>query len=135
MAATPIFRGIVESGKIKWHGVDRKRLDVLTKHLEGKEIELTLRAVPKKRSLRQNSYYWGVLVAMMAEEAGYERPEEMHDALRMHFLLKHTDAPLPTIRSTTELTTVEFEEYMSKCRQLASEVYGLYVPEPNEVAP
>src|SRR5690349_11951688 len=123
MASTPIFRGVVESGKIKWHGVDRKRLDVLTKHLEGKEIELTLRAVPKKRSLRQNSYYHGIVVGMIAEAAGYEH-DEAHEALKWEFLKKHADGPLPTVRSTAELTTAEFEEYMEQCRRLGAEIYG-----------
>lgn len=40
---------------------------------------------------------------------------------------------MPTIGSTTELTTVEFNEYCEKVRGLAAEMWGIYVPEPNEV--
>lgn len=128
----PILRGLMENGKIKWHGTDARRLAIITKFLEGKEIELTLRAKPKRRSLNQNRYYWCVVVSMLAMAAGYE-PEEMHEALKFRFLRIHEDGPLPAARSTTDLTTKEFEEYAAKCRQLGAEMYGLYVPEPNEV--
>jgi hypothetical protein len=78
--------------------------------LEGKESEFTARAKRRKRSLSQNSYYWGIVVAMLAEAAGYS-PEEMHDALKFELLRVHGDSRLPTARSTTELTTVEMEDY------------------------
>ena len=132
MKHDPILRGVMQDGKIRWHGTDAKRLAVITKHLEGKEIELTLRAKSKRRSLNQNAYYWGVVVAAIAEAMGCERPEEAHDALRLHFLMNNS-GPLPTVKSTTELTTVEFEEYMRQCRQLGAQMFGLYIEEPNEV--
>jgi hypothetical protein len=129
---TPILRGNVKDGELRWHGIDGKRYKIIVQHLEGKEYELTLRSRPKKRSLNQNSYYWGVVIEMLSEASGYE-PEEMHDALKERFLRIHAYTALPTVRSTTDLTTVEFEEYMRQCRQLSAEMFGLYIPEPNEV--
>jgi hypothetical protein len=129
----PVLRARIEQGRVSWQGIDGKRFDALKIHLEGEDVEITLQKLRRQRSGRQNRYYWGVLVAMIAEAAGYSTPEEAHDALRLHFLQKHDDGQMPTIRSTTELTTAEFEEYQSKCRQLATEMFGIYVPEPNEV--
>jgi hypothetical protein len=129
----PILRARIEQARVVWAGIDGKRFDALKRHLEGQDVELTLQKRRKKRSLKQNSYYWPVVVGMIQEAAGYLTDEEAHDALRMHFLQKHEDGQLPTVRSTTELTTVEFEEYLSKCRQLGAEMYGIYIPEPNEV--
>ncbi len=71
----------------------------------------------------------------MAEYCGYE-PEEMHEALKVRFLLKHgfsnETTTLPTIRSTTDLTTAEFSEYVDQCRRLAAEM-GIIVPDPGAV--
>lgn len=129
----PILRGRIENGKFVWAGLDGKRWDAQRRFLEGKEVEVTIQRLRKRRSLNQNSYMWGVVYALMAEAAGYT-PEEMHDALKIKFLSVHGETALPTVRSTTDLTTTEFEEYLSQCRQLAAEIYGIYVPEPNEVA-
>ena len=70
----------------------------------------------------------------MSDAAGYT-PDEMHDALRMEFLRinKGSNPKLPTIRSTTELSTAEMERYLDACRKLAATIYGVYIPEPNEV--
>ena len=129
----PILRGRIENGKFVWAGLDAKRWEAQRRFLEGKEVEVTIQRLRKRRSLNQNAYMWGVVVAMIAEAAGYE-PEEAHDALKIRFLTIHGDTALPTVRSTTDLTTTEFEEYLSKCRQLGAEMYGIYIPEPNEVS-
>jgi hypothetical protein len=38
----------------------------------------------------------------------------------------------PTVRSTSDLSTIEFEEYCSKIRMWASKELGVYIPSPNE---
>lgn len=124
----------MERGRIQWFGIDGKRLDALKKHLEGCNVELVLQKERKQRTVKQNAYYWGVVVEMLAEAAGHYEAEEMHDALREKFLRKYDVSELPTVRSSTELTTVEWEEYMQKCRMLGAEMFGIYIPEPNEVA-
>ncbi len=131
----PLLRARVsdDGTRIEWATVEGKRWDVIKRHLKGQEVAITIGRWQKKRSLSQNAYYWPHVVAPIAEAAGYSTSEEAHDALRLHFLLKHGDLPMPTIGSTTELTTVEFEEYLAKCRQLAAEMWGLYIPLPNEV--
>lgn len=59
----------------------------------------------------------------------------MHDYLRSLFAgkevvtIKGKEIHVP--RSTTEMTTVEFENYMTECRVWASE-QGYYIPLPNE---
>jgi hypothetical protein len=116
-----------------WQGIDGKRWEAVKTFLEGQEVEITIGRRRKRRSLAQNSYYWGVVVEAIAEAAGYSTAEEAHDALRLHFLEKHRDGQMPTIRSTAELTTVEFEDYVAKCRQLGAEMFGIYIPDPLEV--
>jgi len=101
------------------------------KSLEGKDAEVIIRVPKKGRSNPQNRYYWAVPIKLISEGTGYTT-EETHDALRMLFLLDR-DRKVPTLRSTTALTTLEMEEYLSKIRNWASMTLSIYVPEPNEV--
>lgn len=126
----PILRGRIHGGRINWYGDDARRFSVIKLALEDQDIEVTLQKKRKPRSDKQLRYYWAVIVEMIAEAAGYT-PEEAHEALKWHFL-KIPDARLPTVRSTGDMSTAEIEEYYSRCRQLGSEIYGIYIPEPNE---
>ena len=126
----PKFRGRAQNGRL----VLEKRDDFakLIQHLDGQEIDVTLCRHRAPWSLSQNGYYWAVVVPLLAEYCGYER-EEMHEALKMKFLLTHEDSAFPTLRSTTDLDTAEFTEYIEQCRRLAAG-YGVVIPDPGEVA-
>jgi hypothetical protein len=93
----------------------------------------------KIRSLQENSYYWGVCLKILSEDTGYT-PNEMHEVCRSMFLNekvmlkingKMQEKTIPI--STTGLTTIEFEEYLSKIRQWASIELSCYLPLPNEL--
>ena len=71
------------------------------------------------------------MIPLLAEVAGYD-DEEMHAALKMRFLRNHVGADLPSVRSTSDLDTAEFTEYIERVRQLAAEFYGLLIPNPGE---
>ncbi len=101
--------------------------------LRNSDVEVSIGRRRKSRSARQNRYYWAVIIPMLQEAAGYRRAEEMHDALKIHFLLDRSNPGLPTVRSMRELSTTETEEYYAQCRQLGDELYGIYIPLPNEV--
>ena len=98
--------------------------------LQGR-VELIVRRVRKDRSSNENRYYFGVVVKMLGDELGYT-PEEMHEALKFHFL-RDESRKLPTVKSTADLSTVEFESYLTQIRQWASVEMGIYIPLPNEV--
>jgi len=87
--------------------------------------------IRKTRSTAQNSYYWGILVKYISEETGYSE-DETHAKLAYKFLLQN-DSGTPFVKSTTKLTTTEFEEYNEKIRQWASSFLSLSLPLPNEV--
>jgi len=103
--------------------------------------ECIVRKVKKQRSLNQNSYYWGVVIKIMAQELGYT-DNEMHQVLGEFYLSydkkvfkgskpEFGDIRQTFIKSTTELSTIEFENYLENCRRLASE-NGIFIPLPNE---
>ena len=88
-----------------------------------------------KRSTPQNKYYWGVVIKEMAEEHGCT-DLEMHEILKSRHLIKDTimygGTEYTIYRSTTELDTAEFEEYLEKCRFDALQHLGILVRKPNE---
>lgn len=91
----------------------------------------------KARSIQQNSYYWGVVIELLTLEIYGSNDkiskQEMHDALRRKFLSFENIKGLPTMLSTTQLSTVEFEVYMESIRRWASSFVGIVIPEPNQV--
>lgn len=125
------FRGKIVDGKPKVYDPDKLEL-YLGSFKEGQEIVYRITRYSKGRSNPQNSYMWAVVYGMISEEIGYT-PEEVHDLMRMEHLTDKS-SKYPRMRSTTELSTVEMEEYLTKCRNWASAEIGLYIPLPNEPA-
>ena len=131
----PIFRGSVRLGILKL--ADRNSFSVYLAKLEGKEVQVVVREPKSQRSLQQNRYYHGVVVAILSEHTGNSKLE-MHNILRGLFLLDYivfNGNEIPIVKSTTDLNTKEFEEYLSEIRGWASQEDGIkcFIPEPNEV--
>jgi hypothetical protein len=101
---------------------------------EGKRASVTVEPIRKNRSDKENRYYWGVVVNLISKELGYF-PDETHHALRFKFLRTSggEQGTLETAKSTTELSTKEFEDYLEHIRIWAGAFLGIYIPKPNEV--
>jgi len=129
----PILRGRIEKGKKIYDNPSRYLFQLLK--LEGKRFEEVLRKEKSKRSLNQNSAYWGIAIEILSEcevFGGYTK-EEIHDALRTKFLSKIDPLTgLTKIRSTTELSTVEFNDYYATIQRWAASFCNVYIPDPNE---
>lgn len=131
MKQIPKHQAVVINGKLKLF--DRPRFDEWVKGLNGK-VELVVQPPRKPRSRNENNYYWGVIVQMIADHYGI-MPEEVHHELKRMFLRKDDGTkPFAITRSTSELFTVEAEDYYAKCRMWAAQELQLYIPLPNEVA-
>lgn len=126
----PTFRGTVKQGKVRLE--DKRAYLVWLGSLEGKEVELSVYKTRKRRSKNANSYLWGVVYEVISETTGYTT-EEAHEACKMMFLKVHRDGLPDTIKSTTELDSKEFAEYVDKIKRWASEKLGCYVPDSSEV--
>lgn len=101
---------------------------------------LSIKRRYKTRSLDQNAYYWGVVVALIADYIG-ETPDETHEILKSMFLReKHRKTvegkiiEYVTIQSTASLKTIAYEDYLRRIREWASAFLSLYIPLPNEAA-
>lgn len=135
MSVKPAFQAKVVGGKLRFSKPEA--LGNYIKKLEGKDVRVKIEQKTKSRSLSQNNYYWGVVIELIAEHLGY-RADEVHDLMRAMFLpYSFVDAKrginIQTARSTSSLTTVEFEEYIEKIRGWASSEQEIRIPLPNEV--
>jgi hypothetical protein len=126
----PVFTGMVDNGGLRF---DRKSVvDNYMCTLIGQRVEVIIRKPRTKRSDVQNSYYWGVVIELLSKELGYDK-DEMHEILKYKFLQSNAMG-MPYIKSTTKLSTGEFEEYLSKIKQWAAEFLHIVIPDPNEAA-
>jgi len=93
------------------------------------------RNVKQRRSTKQNAYYHGVVIETLFNslDAGLCR-EQIHTAMKagcfgVEKVLGCVEMPK---KSTKELNTTEFEDYLKWIREWASEMRGIYIPLPNE---
>lgn len=125
----PTFYGKVEDKKLVLD--DPKALTKQIAKFDGKKVRLSIEAMRDIRSVKQNAYYWGVVLPILSDETGHTA-EEMHGTMALEFLSFYdAQFKVTVIRSTTSLNKGEFIEYTAKIRQWASQ-FGILIPEPNE---
>lgn len=141
----PVFQAKVIRGAL--HLMQPKRWKQWCQQFQdGEVVELIARRPRTRRSDRQNDYYWGVVLALISEHTGQPVEATMedgkwvagvHDFCKDRFLSAYDEfRDVTIIRSTTSLTTAEFEDYLSKIREWAAsgqDFEPLYIPLPNEV--
>ena len=123
-----------------WHNT-KKVWDYLNTLKDGCKYKITI-SKADKRSLQQNNYYWEILdeyVQPLLYELGWEHvknKEAAHEFMCSLFL-KVSDVNIQTgemkerIRSTTELTKLEFSAYLEDIWRWSAEL-GVDIPSPNE---
>lgn len=123
---------------------NRNRNTVLNaiKSFEGKEVVITIDKVKKQRSIQQNRYYWGLLVPLMQQGAKDTWGEtwsidKAHKHLSKLFVFHESineknGLITQTPKSTTELTTTDWEVYTTEIRIYLLQDFDINAPEPNE---
>lgn len=133
---------VQDDGRIVFDPANRSILDRWLLTMTGKEVDVTVTVHKRKRSLRQNAWWWAVAVPMIAAEVGYEPHDE--DAIDLvHYGLvakcfgstwnEKLKQDVPNARSSS-LTTEQFSHLMEWGARYAATEYGLYIPMPDEVA-
>jgi hypothetical protein len=98
----------------------------------GNAYILEIKKAVKHRSLNQNRFYWGVVIPLFSQQSGYTK-EEAHQTLsEIH--LKYERGGRSFVRSTTSLSTIEFEQYVEQCRVFMWHEMNIRVPLPNEIS-
>ena len=121
---------------------NRKHLADVIKSFEGANIVITIEKRRKKRSNNQNSFYHAVIIPLMQDafkDAWGEHYSaiEVHEALKAKYCYKEqinesTGEILQMPSSTTNLSTIEWEEYIDKIRAFALEWFNTVLPYPND---
>jgi hypothetical protein len=121
---------------------NRDLISDVIQSLEGKDIVITIENKKKKRSNPQNAYYFGVVIPLMKQGfynslGEHVGTDEIHTFLKNRFLFKEIvneqNAEIIKMpQSTTELTTIQFEEYLDKIREFATEFLSIQIPLPND---
>lgn len=91
-------------------------------HLNGLrdgKYRITIERDRKTRSLQQNALYWSWL-NIMSDALGYDN-EELHCTFKAMFLTDRS-LKIPLVRSTTQLNTLQFIQYLEKIARKAAEM-------------
>ena len=121
--------------------------------LEGHDVEVTVQSI-RIRSNPQNRYYWGTLLYMIREELeqeGYQASDLaagasgnltrdlVHEVMKELFAKQEIYHPVTgqviavTKRSTRDMSTKQFKDYIDNIRQWAVENLSLDVPDPTHL--
>lgn len=104
---------------------------------KGRDVWVTVTRQQHLHSMPVRRYYFGVIVAMVAEFIGETR-DDTHELLKQQFL-KPRDIELldgqrltmpPSIKN---LTGEQMSEYIREIKTWAATFLGLSIPDPNEV--
>ena len=120
----------------EWEGLPKKKLrHEVTRLFGGHSIEIIIHRKRKHRSVQQNRYYW-LVASMLSDHTGFTK-DEIHAILKSKFLRtekvnQDSGAVYDYVKSTTELSTMEYEEYLDSVRQFAAQEFDFQIPMPNE---
>lgn len=131
-AATKVELTIpVEGGKLNPSPAQQQTIDRMLATREGKAVVLKLSRPVNSRSQRQNRFYWGVMIPLLADHSG-DTHEDMHDFLRQEFLprrfVEFAGRRREVRKSTADLSVEEFSVYLEQLAALAAES-GLVIPD------
>lgn len=139
MASDPI----VSSGYIYGGRLNLRNRKALAKRLASwKDGEVTVRIerAHATRSLPQNAWYWGCILALLSEHTGYT-VDEMHDVCKAKFIPKRLalqdgngeiQGEYVIGGTTTRLNKIQFGEYCEAIRSWAAQDLGCVIPDPHE---
>jgi hypothetical protein len=134
--------GQIQAGTLKISY--RDRFIEAIKFWDDCRIVLTVSKIYKKRSLPQNAFLHGVVipeVRLGMIEAGYSpaecTTEMVKDFLKFRFAKKElvnekTGEIMETIQPTSQMTTIELNEFIEEIRRFSAEFLNHEIPEPGE---
>lgn len=145
MANELIYTAQIIDGQVKI--TNRKGFDEDMKAFEGKRIIMRIKKYNKSRSNKQNAYYHGCVIPYVTDglvEMGFERrllsAENVHWMMRERFLREdvpvtegeHAGEFVTMVRSTADLSTTEFMEFIEAIQRWSIEFLGINIPDPGE---
>lgn len=133
------IRSNVNGGNLKRN---RNLIIDAIRSFEGKDVLITFEKPKKKRSNPQNAFYYGVIIPIVQNclrDAGYIMTNEAtHDLIKLKFLKEviltneDTGEVVERVKSTTELSTSQFMDFVAEISIFTNEYFGVIIPSPNE---
>lgn len=123
---------------------NREQIKQAIASFEGKEIIITIDKAKKTRSNNQNSYYWGVCIPLiqsgLKDATGeFRSSENIHYNILLplfspsvEIINTDTGQVLTERISSSEMTTIQFMEYVMEIQKWSSEFLNVDIPDPNE---
>lgn len=125
---TPKFWGKVINGHLSLN--NRQNFISYTSKLKG-EVYLTVGQIKSTRTLNQNNYYW-LYLNILEDETG-DNANDLHEFFKRKFLrprmVKILGQEMKLPATTTNLTKLEFGEYLDKIEQLTN----IPLPDVNKI--
>lgn len=131
------YQGKVQGGKFeRWSA-----LETLFRNMEGKEIAVAVKESGKVRSNKQNRYFHGVVVPEarlgLQKHGIYLDLDQTKELLRSagglyQYITLPQGEPVRIPVSTTDLTAVEFNEFLEKITEWLWQDYRIYITAPNQ---
>lgn len=139
MSLIPVFHAVVTDDglRLEFEPAEKRLRAQWLLTLSGQAVDVVVRKHRRQRSDRQNRWWWGIAVPLIAADLGYDRHEheQVHYALVAKCFGTHADAKLgvevPNVRSST-LTTTEFSELMEWAVRWAATERGIVLPLPDD---
>ena len=113
-------------------------------HFEGKDVMITFSKPKKSRSNNQNAYYWGVVINLI-QEGLLDATGELRSSNDIHYNIllplfapkneiinKESGEVLNERITSSEMTTVQFMEYILEIQKWAAEFLCIDIPDPNQ---
>ena len=98
-----------------------------------KDMICEVKKKKNSRSVVQNSYYW-LILTLLQDENGDDK-NDWHNYFGEKFRRRGKEINGEMVeytKSTTALSTMDMEDYLSKIRMFASVELGCFLPLPNE---
>lgn len=134
------FYGTVdENGAMKWFSPSYVR-GIFSK-LIGKDVEITVQKMTRKRSLDQNAYYWSTVIDIafaiyQGEGNKHMDKEAVHEDLMRRFaprepVVLKSEVVGHKLTRTSAMTTVQMKEYIEAIAEWLAVDYSVNLPPPD----
>ncbi len=125
----------VKDGWLSMTSEQQSMIRAFLARMNMKDVSVRIGKPRKVRSLSQNSYYWAVVLSMIAAHTGCSS-EDMHAVLKDLFLprkfVKLNGKEIEVRKTTTDLSSGEFNLYLTQIAAWASSELGLALPTSNQ---
>jgi len=130
----PILKGTIVAGKINFADEEKLRMH-LASFMDEAKIEVVIRKARSQRTIKQNNYYWAGVLEIIHQETGNDI-HDLHDFFKAKFLQKRIEIfgkTYTVIRSTTDLNTKEFTEYIRQIKMNAASTLDIFIPDAKDI--